>query len=145
MNNVYFYFHAGSANHGCEAIVRSTQAMLNVRPILFSGSPEQDRDYGLDAVCEIKGKERYRMSFAEKVGCVVTSKLLRSEAYGYDVTSTHESMAFEGNSVALSIGGDNYCRTVLFRYLKINVLAVKIEGLAYKIELKLLAILERKK
>ena len=109
MNNVYFYFHAGSANHGCEAIVRSTQAMLNVRPILFSGSPEQDRDYGLDAVCEIKGKERYRMSFAEKVGCVVTSKLLRSEAYGYDVTSTHESMAFEGNSVALSIGGDNYC------------------------------------
>lgn len=38
-----------------------------------------------------------------------------------------------------------YCRTVLFRYLKINVLAVKIEGLAYKIELKLLAILERKK
>lgn len=35
MNNVYFYFHAGSANHGCEAIVRSTQAMLNVRPILF--------------------------------------------------------------------------------------------------------------
>lgn len=38
-----------------------------------------------------------------------------------------------------------YCRTVLFRYLKINVLAVKIEGLAYKIELKPLAILERKK
>ena len=38
-----------------------------------------------------------------------------------------------------------YCRTVLFRYLKINVLAGKIEGLAYKIELKLLAILERKK
>lgn len=38
-----------------------------------------------------------------------------------------------------------YCRTVLFRYLKINVLAGKVEELAYKIELKLLAILERKK
>lgn len=54
MNNVYFYFHAGSANHGCEAIVRSTQAMLNVRPILFSDSPEQDRDYGLDEISESK-------------------------------------------------------------------------------------------
>lgn len=38
-----------------------------------------------------------------------------------------------------------YCRTVLFRYLKINGLAVKIEGLAYKIKLKLLAILERQR
>lgn len=38
-----------------------------------------------------------------------------------------------------------YCRTVLFRYLKINGLAVKIERLVYKNKLKLLAILEREK
>lgn len=38
-----------------------------------------------------------------------------------------------------------YCRIVLFRYLKINGLAVKIERLVYKNKLKLLAILERKK
>ena len=83
--------------------------MLNVRPILFSDSPEQARAYGLDEISAIKGKAPYQLSFIEKVGCVITSKLLRSEAYGYDVTSKHESMAFEGSSVALSIGGDNYC------------------------------------
>lgn len=38
-----------------------------------------------------------------------------------------------------------YCRTVLFRYLKINGLAVKIERLVYKNKLRLLVILEREK
>lgn len=109
MKKVYFYFHAGSANHGCEAIVRSTQAMLNVRPILLSDSPKHDWDYGLDEITEIKWKETYQLSCVEKIGCVITSKIMRSEAYGYDVTSRHESEAFEKNSVALSIGGDNYC------------------------------------
>lgn len=109
MKNIYFYFHAGSANHGCEAIVRSTQALLNVRPILFSDRPEQDQSYGLDDIAEIKGIRCGDLSFSEKAGCVITSKLLRSEAYGYDVTAKHESAAFAEGSVALSIGGDNYC------------------------------------
>ena len=36
--------HSGSGNHGCEAIVRTTQAMLEGESTcLFSDVPEEDR------------------------------------------------------------------------------------------------------
>ncbi len=50
---INLYYHGGSANHGCEAIVRSTAKILNVPIRLFTNSPEEDIEYDLKQVVEI--------------------------------------------------------------------------------------------
>lgn len=50
---INLYYHGGSANHGCEAIVRSTAKILNVPLRLFTTSPEEDIRYELDQVVDI--------------------------------------------------------------------------------------------
>ena len=48
-----FYLHAGSANHGCEAIVRSSINILNDEVTLYSRVPELDTKYGIDEICDL--------------------------------------------------------------------------------------------
>ncbi len=102
--NTYFYFHAGSNNHGCEAIVRSTVDLLGLSPIIISDSPESDRYYGIEQVAVVRSKSNYQNSIFEKVR-------LRcgNDRVGYYIKGKHESKDFETGSTAFSIGGDNYC------------------------------------
>lgn len=109
MKNLYFYFHAGSGNHGCEAIVRSTQALFQIKPILVSSAPEEDRCYHLDEITTLKGKRIPTPSILEKLGCVVTRRFLQSEIYGYRVRAKYEVADAPLDVIACSIGGDNYC------------------------------------
>ena len=100
----YLYFHAGSENHGCEAIVRSTCTLLGTRPVLISDNPEQDYKYGLDKVVDIKRKSKITFNLIEKM----LIKLF-GDRIAYDLLSKHEAEDFEDGSIAFSIGGDNYC------------------------------------
>lgn len=109
MKSVYCYFHAGSANHGCEAIVRSTASLLHQKPLLISDHPDQDRTYGINEIAEIRNKLSFIPTFPEKVGCFITTRFLHSEKYGYDRRSNSEVKGYEPGAIAMSIGGDNYC------------------------------------
>lgn len=109
MKPVYCYFHAGSANHGCEAIVRSTASLLHQKPLLISDHPDQDRIYGINEIAEICDKTSFVPTFPEKVGCFVTARLLHSEKYGYERRAHSEARGYEPGGIAISIGGDNYC------------------------------------
>ena len=40
---IYLWGHAGSGNHGCEAIVRTTVKMLESPAVLATAAPEEDR------------------------------------------------------------------------------------------------------
>ena len=51
---INLYLHAGSDNHGCEAIVRSTVSILNEKSRLYSLNADKDLKYGLDTICDIK-------------------------------------------------------------------------------------------
>lgn len=108
-DTIYAYFHAGSKNHGCEAIVRSTKDVLNEKLILISSAPEEDKIYHVDELVDLREKKRTKYSIVEKIITVFTTKILKSEAYSYDLISKHESECYSGPGIALSIGGDNYC------------------------------------
>lgn len=111
MNNINLYGHGGSANHGCEAIIRSTAKLLG-RPItLWSGSPEQDMAYGLDQIVTIasdqdrppqKPSMNYYLSAVEIKLCKTTSLYTKFR---------HQNLLSQVNrgSLYLSVGGDNYC------------------------------------
>ena len=109
MKNLYLYFHAGSGNHGCEAIVRSTQALFQVRPILISSAPKEDQCYQVDKITMLNGKRTPTPSILEKIGCVITRQFFKSETYGYRIRAKYEVADAPLDVIACSIGGDNYC------------------------------------
>lgn len=108
---ISLYPHGGSSNHGCEAIVRATAKILHKHEIhLFSSSPAQDRESGLENICLIHSDRKpirhisweYIKAFwkyhwikdKEAFECLSLSPLLTFTRYG---------------NLMLSIGGDVYC------------------------------------
>ena len=51
--------HAGSGNHGCEAIVNALSRMLPERPVLLSYRKNEDLRYSLGDLCEIHEERRF--------------------------------------------------------------------------------------
>ncbi len=102
------YMHAGSGNHGCEAIVNSLCRMIKEKVTLVSYFGEEDKRYSLKDLCEIKSERRFENHKAAHV-----------LYYGYrKLTGDGESFiryrygdVFKGEAapLAISIGGDNYC------------------------------------
>lgn len=58
-NNLVMYRHAGSGNHGCEAIVNSVCHMIKEPVTLVSYFGEEDRNYSLKDLCEIVSERRF--------------------------------------------------------------------------------------
>ena len=102
------YMHAGSGNHGCEAIVNSLCHMIKEKVKLVSYFGEEDERYSLKELCEIRGERRFENHKAAHV-----------LYYGYrKLTGDKESFIRyrygdvfkkEAAPLAISIGGDNYC------------------------------------
>lgn len=107
-NKLVVYMHAGSGNHGCEAIVNSLCHMIKEKIRLVSYFGDEDERYSLKDLCEIQSERRFENHRAAHV-----------LYYGYRrLTGDKESFIryrygdiFKGKStpLAISIGGDNYC------------------------------------
>ena len=106
-NQIILYMHAGSGNHGCEAIVNSLCHMMKEDAVLVSYRGNEDWQYTLKELCEIK-QER---SFEEH-------KLAHMAYYAYRML-TKDAASFlryryedifkqPMSPLAISIGGDNY-------------------------------------
>ena len=111
------YPHGGSGNHGCEAIVRSTLKMIPTAT-LFSSNPDEDKRYGLDAICTLRTAQA-PMSHLSLAYWKAFIRYRFGDKEAFDRTS-FRSIFQEANSdsYALSIGGDNYCYGVpVFIYL----------------------------
>ena len=108
---INLYYHGRSANHGCEAIVRSTAKILNVPIRLFTNSPEEDIEYDLKQVVEIvEDKEkRINRKSLEYILCAINHKITRAD-YQF-IKCAHKDFLkhISGTDICLSIGGDNYC------------------------------------
>lgn len=102
------YMHAGSANHGCEAIVRSMTGILGGRPVVLSNNPGEDERVGLERICDVIPVRRYEDSAVLKARYYVSRKLTgRADAQmGY---AYQGAKPYGRYKMALSIGGDNYC------------------------------------
>ena len=54
MKKINLYYHTGSANHGCEAIVRGTHKILGGKLRLFSFQPKEELKYKLNEILEVE-------------------------------------------------------------------------------------------
>lgn len=110
--NIALYAHGGSANHGCEALVRSAIKVLGSshRYTIFSESPVEDEDYGLNQLADIRptnssfsvdGLSSFLYKIRQKIN--YSDKLYYKHIYSNFI---HKDDTFH---LALAIGGDNYC------------------------------------
>lgn len=108
-----FYMHTGSANHGCEAIVRSSYELnkdLFDEVVLYSKCPKEDKEYITDLDLEIKdGWTLGNKKSLRYILMALRMKIFKQKnAYmGYQYKELLD--AFAKNMIAFSIGGDNYC------------------------------------
>lgn len=108
------YAHDGSGNHGCEALVRSTCALLNVSKdnvVLMSTRPEEDQKYRLSDVCTVLDKTEKRPLDRTKPAFFKAYYNLKIK-HNYTPIEFYESKVADfvkKGDIALSIGGDTYC------------------------------------
>ena len=107
----YFLFnHAGSKNHGCEALVRGTVNIIensdgNAEFALSSYDAQADN---IDGV-EVKQLATRELTFPEKIIAALDLRINKSEEYALEkMYSTVVADASECD-VCLSVGGDTYC------------------------------------
>lgn len=133
------YMHAGSGNHGCEAIVNSFCHMLKEKPLVITNSEKEDRKYSLappngDALCELAEERHFSQHKIAHVMYYGWRKLTKDaesfiryryhavfdrplSKYGRDggkSTGKHPRTEFP---LAVSVGGDPYCYDVMVKEL----------------------------
>ncbi|MGN1181388.1 MAG: polysaccharide pyruvyl transferase family protein [Faecalibacillus sp.] len=118
------YYHAGSNNHGCEAIVRSTIKILNKDMYLYTFSNESDIKYNLDDIINIIESEKniYGKKSINYLKQIIHHKIFKNDYMYYKLTGKNFFNNVNKNDIYLSIGGDNYCyagKDILGYYNKI--------------------------
>lgn len=121
MSRIFLYAHGGSGNHGCEAIVRSTVELLQKLPaeelVLISSAPEEDKAYGIDALCTVERDKRPYPKASLAFLKAYLSLKLRHDYISMDQLSYKEAFdRMHKGDLALSIGGDNYCYADVKKY-----------------------------
>lgn len=111
---ILLFFHGGSKNRGCEAIVRSAIPLLKSDPhikklALASADPDSDQHLeGVDVIHLDSNSKIDKYSFSGMMNAF-HFKVLKDETFGY--RKIHESIIklIPQYDIFISIGGDNYC------------------------------------
>lgn len=106
------YSHGGSANHGCEAIVRSSIKVMEGfdRFKLLSKNPEEDYLYQLDKITQIESSDDdIKRNKLRYFIYLLKMKFLKSDSIYFQELYRNITKKADGFKIAFSIGGDNYC------------------------------------
>ena len=114
MRKYYLYGHDGSANHGCEALVKSTCELLNYKKnqiVLVTSRPDEDHQHQLDEYCKIieRGKKQEKVKKDLSFIRAYYALKIKRDYTQMDLLNEMQALDIERNDVALSIGGDSYC------------------------------------
>lgn len=109
MKRKVMYYHGGSGNHGCEAIVRATNKILGGNMILYSSEVPEDAQYQIDEIVSLQEDSGVRLQSLKNLFAAVMHKI-RKDDYVY-ICLSHAAFFKEVSKgdIYLSIGGDNYC------------------------------------
>ena len=119
--------HAGSANHGCEAIVNSLCHMIKEKAVLVSYFGKEDETYTLKDLCTVISERRFEDHRLMHVLYYIYRKLTKDETsfirYRYQGIFGKEM-----SPLAISIGGDNYCYDSMLHDLQLANRAFEEKG-----------------
>lgn len=120
-NEIFLYSHGGSKNHGCEAILRTTISLLSQNHIaVYSFRPKEDREYCVDNYCRLLDRQEMKPNKLS-VGFLFAYFRLRFKQDESAIIRYYEKLIYSripANSIALSIGGDNYCYSDVWMHME---------------------------
>ena len=109
-DQIVLYMHAGSGNHGCEAIVNGLCGLLPAPALLMSTRAEEDRRYSLEPLfgSRIEQERSVESNLPVHVFYYAKKRFFRDP----DCFMRYRYRAVCGKNKSplnISIGGDNYC------------------------------------
>lgn len=116
---IVLYMHAGSGNHGCEAIVNGLCAMIKERAVLVSYRAREDEKYSLKEHCEIIQERSFEEHKLVHVFYYLYRKLTK-DAESFIRYRYHQIFGERKSLLAISIGGDNYCYESMLQDLRLT-------------------------
>lgn len=117
-DKIVLYMHAGSGNHGCEAIANTVCKMLPKPAILVTNSAQEDERYSLKGLCTLVEEKKIREHFFLHVYYYLKERLLHDPKAALRYRF-REVTGKNLRSLTVSIGGDNYCYDLLLKDLKL--------------------------
>lgn len=125
---VILYMHAGSGNHGCEAIVNSLCHMIEEKPLLLSYFGQEDESYSLGELCKIveeRSFSHHKLAHLFYYGW----RLLTGDKESFIRFRYHRVLKEKDIPLAVSIGGDNYCYDNMLNDLRLSNAAFNRKGI----------------
>ncbi len=113
MERLFLCGHTGSDNHGCEAIVRSTEKIYSscgykAKPCLATFAEQQDRRLGIEEICDLLPYSQYS-SKAQRLFFGLLRKITSDPMQGQRLIQKKLWDSIEKGDLSLVIGGDTYC------------------------------------
>ena len=124
--------HAGSGNHGCEAIVRTTVNMLGKNKYyLQTLNPSEDKYYGIGEFVELVESKTDSVKRNSFNGYKMRIKSRLHVDLDYDTQDSlyRHATLIKKNAIALSIGGDNYCYKGIIGSMRDKLRAFRVKNI----------------
>lgn len=122
--NIILYGHAGSMNHGCEAIVRGTVKLLPSVPQLYTDNIQTDQDYHLGSCVNLCAKDNINLQHRSLAYLLsaIQIKISRKTLMNTFFRAKNFLNNAKKNDIFLSVGGDTYCYGGLEEKADLNIL-----------------------
>lgn len=126
MKRLVYYANGGSGNHGCEAIIRSLETILMPikKSVNLSIGQAEDYKYELDKFVTLHDVKNGNLKSFDFIKSFFELKVLNNK-HALDLFPYKRILRDiddKEDSLALSIGGDNYCYGATDFYYKLNKL-----------------------
>lgn len=110
MKEFILYSHAGSYNHGCEALVRTTLSVIGNVKAVYSDDVKADKYYKIDNLVLLKQeKKELKLNGLDQFIYSLKYKLLKDDKIYFKKIYENLIKEIDSNKIYVSIGGDNYC------------------------------------
>lgn len=122
--------HAGAGNHGCEAIIRSTVNMLGDNEYyLQTNNIKEDTEFGLNSITHpiVLNNVTISPNSLKGISMRIQSRLNPNLGYDDRESMIRNQKLLIKDSIALSIGGDNYCYAGIIHSMRDKLNAFKLK------------------
>lgn len=116
-DKIVLYMHAGSGNHGCEAIVNTVIRMLPRPAIVMTNSLAEDETYSLKGMAMLIEERKVRKNLFIHAWYYLREHVLQDPEAAMRYRF-REVCGRNLRQMNISIGGDNYCYPELLKELK---------------------------
>lgn len=109
-SKIVLYEHAGSSNHGCEAIIRSTVKLFQEQEMLLSSFvAEEDYRYGVEDICQVEQCSNSVKKNIKYYVSRVVSRVFHDNTMFWNLSFEEFFNRVQPGDIYFSTGGDNYC------------------------------------